>query len=213
MLGLPGETTEDIQGIGELCDKIARVYFETVPKEKRVGGPVQITASTSFFIPKPFTAFQWAPMNTKEDFLEKAYITRTSIISQLNQKRIKYNWHEADASVMEGVFARGDRRLSKVILKAYQNGCMFDAWTESFHFEPWVEAFKSCNISMEFYYNRERDFDELLPWDFIDTCVTKEFLINEWKKAHEATVTKNCKMQCSGCGANSFKGGKYCPCV
>ena len=128
IVGLPGETEEDIKEIGVLCDKIARAYFDLVPKEKRIGGPVQITASTSFFIPKPFTAFQWASMNTKEDFLNKAYITRTSILAQLNQKRIKYNWHEADVSILEGVFARGDRKLSKAIMEAYKRGCIYDKY-------------------------------------------------------------------------------------
>lgn len=207
MLGLPGETQEDIEGIGDLCDKIARVYFETVPKEKRVGGPVQITASTSFFIPKPFTAFQWAPMNNKEQFLEKAYITRTSIISQLNQKRIKYNWHEADVSVMEGVFARGDRRVAPVILEAYKRGCMYDAWGEYYHNDVWMKVFEDLGVSIEFYTERERDIDEIFPWDFISCGVNKEWLKKEWLKSKEAKTTPNCKIQCNGCGAGVYGTG------
>ena len=120
MLGLPTETEEDIRGIAELSNKIASTYYEVVPKEERKGAPVQIVASTSFFIPKPFTPFQWAPQCTKEQFIEKAYTTKRAIMEQLNQKSIKYNWHEADASVMEGILARGDRKLCEPILKAYK---------------------------------------------------------------------------------------------
>ncbi len=133
MLGLPTETEQDIKGIGDLSNKIAATFFETVPKDKRVNGKVQIVTSTSFFIPKPFTPFQWAPMCTKEEFLEKAYLTKQGIMEQLNQKSIKYNWHEADVSVLEGVFARGDRKVAKVILEAYRRGCLFDSWSEYFH--------------------------------------------------------------------------------
>ena len=207
MLGLPGETKEDIEGIGTLCDLIAREYFDTVPKEERKGGPVQITASTSFFIPKPFTAFQWAGMNTKEQFLEKAYITRTSILSQLNQKRIKYNWHEADVSVLEGVFARGDRKLCDVIYEAYKAGCIYDAWSDFFDNEKWMQAFDKLNISVEFYANRERDLDEILPWDFISCGVSKEWLKSEWLKSKEGIVTPNCKEHCNGCGAGIYNTG------
>lgn len=207
MLGLPGETREDIEGIGVLCDKIAREFFDTVPKEERKNGPVQITASTSFFIPKPFTAFQWAPMNKRDEFLEKAYITRTSIISQLNQKRIKYNWHEADVSELEGVFARGDRRLNKVILNAYHKGCIYDAWGDMFDMDKWLCAFKEENVDMDFYTIRERSLDEILPWDFLDCGVNKEWLKKEWLNAKEGKVTPNCKVQCNGCGAAKYKTG------
>lgn len=207
MLGLPGETEEDIKEIGVLCDKIARAYFDLVPKEKRVGGPVQITASTSFFIPKPFTAFQWASMNTKEDFLNKAYITRTSILSQLNQKRIKYNWHEADVSVLEGVFARGDRKLSAAILEAYRRGCIYDAWGEYYKNDVWMQVFEDLGIDINFYTTRERDLDEIFPWDFISCGVDKEWLKKEWLRSKEEIVTPNCKQQCSGCGAFRYKTG------
>ena len=207
MLGLPGETTDDIEEIGVLCDKIARVYFDTVPKEKRVGGPVQITASTSFFIPKPFTAFQWASMNTKQDFLNKAYITRTSILAQLNQKRIKYNWHEADVSVMEGVFARGDRKIGAVILEAYRRGCIYDAWGEFYNNDVWLKIFEDLGIDIGFYTTRQRSLDEIFPWDFIDCGVSKQWLKNEWLKSKEETVTLNCKKQCSGCGASKYGVG------
>lgn len=207
MLGLPTETEEDILGIGDLSNKIAAAFFETVPKDKRVNGKVQITTSTSFFIPKPFTPFQWAPMCTKEEFLDKAHLTRKGIMSQLNQKSIKYNWHEADVSVLEGVLARGDRRVAKAILKAYEKGCMFDSWSEFFHNELWLESFEECGLDIGFYTTRERADDEIFPWDFIDCGVTREFLLREWKKAQSQTVSPNCKAQCQGCGANRFGVG------
>lgn len=206
MLGLPTEKTEDILGIGELADQIARVYYEAVPKENR-NGKVQIVASTSFFIPKPFTPFQWATMDTKETFIEKAYLTKNSIKQQLNQKSIKYNWHEADASVMEGVMARGDRKIGQVIMKAYEKGCLFDAWGEHYKNNLWMESFAECKISIDFYNTRERSMEELFPWDFIDCGVTKAFLKKEWEKAMNETTTPNCRIECSGCGANGFGGG------
>ena len=209
MLGLPFETDEDIAGIGALCNEIAKVYYETVPKEKR-NGRVQITASTSFFIPKPFTPFQWAPMNSQADFREKAYKTRQGIISQLNQKSIKYNWHDTDVSVLEGVFARGDRRVADVILDAYKSGCVFDAWNEYFHYDKWIEAFEKNGLSIDFYNERERSVDEILPWDFIDIGVTKAFLKREWERAKNGIVTPNCKEKCQGCGAAVYGSGKFC---
>lgn len=207
MLGLPTETDDDILGIGELSNEIAKVFFDTVPKEERKNGKVQIVTSTSFFIPKPFTPFQWARMCTKEEFLDKAYTTRKGIMSQLNQKSIKYNWHEADVSVLEGVFARGDRRIADVIKKAYEKGCIFDAWSEYFNYDKWLKAFDECGVSIDFYNTRERNDDEIFPWDFIDCGVTKEFLLREWKKAQTETVSPNCRKQCQGCGANRFGGG------
>ncbi|MBO5336893.1 MAG: TIGR03960 family B12-binding radical SAM protein [Lachnospiraceae bacterium] len=207
MLGLPTETEEDIRGIAELSNKIAATFFDTVPKEKRVNGKVQIVTSTSFFVPKPFTPFQWAAQCTKEEFLDKAYQTKKAITEQLNQKSIKYNWHEADASVLEGVLARGDRRLSQVILHVYQNGGFYDAWSEYFDNEKWMQAFEDCGLSVEFYANRERPLDEIFPWDFIDCGVTKEFLKREWLKAQKEEISENCKLKCQGCGANRFGGG------
>ncbi|MCM1090661.1 MAG: TIGR03960 family B12-binding radical SAM protein [Muribaculum sp.] len=207
MLGLPTETEEDIRGIAELSNKIAAVYFETVPKEKRANGSVQIVASTSFFVPKPFTPFQWASQCTKEEFIEKAYQTRRAISEQLNQKRIKYNWHEADASVMEGVLARGDRRLSQVIQRVYEKGCFYDAWSEYYDHAKWVETIEECGLSVEFYTSRERLPDEVFPWDFIDCGVTKEFLLREWTKAQQEQTSENCRQKCQGCGASRFGGG------
>ena len=206
MLGLPMETEEDIEGIADLCNQIAAVYYETVPKEKRTGR-VQIVASTSFFIPKPFTPFQWAPQCTKDEFLHKAYLTRTAIAGQLNQKSIKYNWHEADVSVLEGIMARGDRRLNKVILRAYQKGCIYDAWSEYYKNDVWFETFEECGIDPSFYTTRERSDDEIFPWDFLDCGVSREFLLREWHKAKEESTTPNCRMQCQGCGASRFRTG------
>lgn len=207
MLGLPTETEEDIRGIAELSNKIAATFFDVVPKEKRVNGKVQIVTSTSFFVPKPFTPFQWAQQCTKEEFLDKAYQTKRAISEQLNQKHIKYNYHEADASVLEGVLARGDRKLSQVLLKVYEKGCFYDAWSEYFNNAAWMEAFEECGIDPAFYCTRERSLDEIFPWDFIDCGVTKEFLQREWLKSQKEEVSKNCKLQCQGCGANRFGGG------
>ncbi|MDE6607996.1 MAG: TIGR03960 family B12-binding radical SAM protein [Lachnospiraceae bacterium] len=206
MLGLPTETEEDIRGIAELSNKIAAVFYETVPKEKR-NGKVQIVTSTSFFIPKPFTPFQWAVMNTKDEFIEKAYLTKKAVTEQLNQKSIKYNWHEADVSVLEGVFARGDRKIAKVIQRAYEKGCIFDSWSEYFRNDLWMEAFEECGVSVDFYTTRERSLDEIFPWDFLDCGVTKDFLKREWLRATKEEISPNCKEQCQGCGANRFKSG------
>ena len=209
MLGLPTETDEDVYAIGELCEKIAKLYYETIPKEKR-NGKIQITASTSFFIPKPFTPFQWASQYTLEDFRDKAYKTRQGIMSMLNQKSIKYNWHDTDVSVLEGVMARGDRRLSDVILSAYKKGCVFDAWNDYFDYDKWLESFEENGIDISFYTTRVRDIDEVFPWDIIDIGVKKEYLKKEWLKAKEEKTTENCMIKCNGCGANVFGSGKFC---
>lgn len=209
MLGLPTETEDDMKGIAHLSQKIAETYYETVPKEQRKG-KVQINVSTSFFVPKPFTPFQWAPMFREEDFIEKAKIVKNEIRSQLNQRSIRYNWHEPDVTVLEGFLARGDRRCSKVILKAYEKGALYDAWSESFHYDIWKEAFKETGVDIEFYTLRERSTDEILPWDFIDAGVTKKFLIREWEQAKAETVTPNCRQKCAGCGVLKYKGGVCC---
>ena len=207
MLGLPTETDADIEGIAELSNKIAATFFEVVPKEKRVNGRVQIVTSTSFFVPKPFTPFQWAKQCTKEEFLEKAYKTKHSIMAKLNQKSIKYNWHEADTAVLEGVLARGDRKVGNVILNVYNKGAIFDSWSEYFDNEKWMDAFEECKVSMDFYTTRERSTEEIFPWDFIDCGVTKEFLKREWEKAQREEISQNCRKQCQGCGAARFGGG------
>lgn len=205
MLGLPGETEEDIRDIARLADKIARSYYE-IPKEER-NGKCQITVSTSFFVPKPFTPFQWVRMNTMEEFLEKARIVNREVKDQLNRKSIKYNWHEAEVTILEGLLARGDRRVGKAILKAYENGALYDAWSETFHFEYWTSAFEETGVDLAFYTDRERPADEILPWDFISIGVTKQFLLREWERSKSEEVTKNCRAGCSGCGAAVYKGG------
>ena len=206
MLGLPTETEEDMRAIAELANATAVRYYDTVPKEQR-NGKCQITISTSFFVPKPFTPFQWARMYEPADYLARAKVVNDAVHEQLNRKSIKYNWHEADVTVLEGVLARGDRKLSKAILKVYEKGGIFDAWTEFFDYGRWLEAFDECGIDTDFYTMRERDLDEIFPWDFIDTGVTKEFLKREWQNAMNQSVTPNCRMRCSGCGVKKFGGG------
>lgn len=205
MLGLPTETEEDMKEIAHLADRIARRYYE-IPKEER-NGKCQITVSTSFFVPKPFTPFQWVGMNTKEEFLGKARIVNQEVKDQLNRKSIKYNWHEADVTVLEGLLARGDRKVGAAIMDAYQNGALYDAWSETFKNQIWMEAFEHTGINPDFYTTRERSMDEILPWDFINIGVSKNFLIKEWEKAVSETITNNCRQGCSGCGAGKYKGG------
>lgn len=209
MLGLPLETDEDIKEIMYLCNDIAAAYYEAVPKEKRMGR-VQVSASTSFFIPKPFTAFQWAPMNNMQQFIDKAELTKKTMLEQLNKKSISYKWHEAGTSVVEGVFARGDRRISDAIYYAYQNGCLFDAWTEEYKHDVWMEAFEKFGAGLDFYIFRERNVEEILPWDILDIGVNKSYLIREWNNARNEKVTENCKDKCAGCGAFTYQCG-ICP--
>ena len=205
MLGLPTETEEDMREIARLSDRVARRYYE-IPKEQR-NGKCQITASSSFFVPKPFTPFQWAPMCTAEEYMRRAGIVKEEFQSQLNRKSLKYNWHDAQVTVLEGVMARGDRKTGKVVEEAYRLGCLFDSWTESFHNDLWLQAFENTGIDPNFYNLRERGEDELFPWDFIDTGVTRKFLRREWENAMKESVTPNCRQQCSGCGAARFGGG------
>jgi len=205
MLGLPTETTEDMEGIALLSEKIAEKYYE-IPKDQRKG-KVQVVASTSFFVPKPFTPFQWARMCTKEEFLGKARVVNHKMKEMLNYKSLKYNWHEADVTVLEGVLARGDRRVGAVIEEAYKNGALYDAWSETFKNDVWMKAFETCGVDIDFYTTRERSLNEIFPWDFIDSGVTKEFLKREWLNSMKGTVTPNCRERCSGCGIRRFGGG------
>ena len=209
MLGLPGETEEDMRGIAELADAVAHLYFETVPKEKRQGKP-QITASSSFFIPKPFTALQWARMYPKEEYLRRAHLVKDAVRAAHHAKCIRYMYHEADVAIIEGVLARGDRKLSAVIRKVYEAGGIYDAWREHYCDERWMNAFSDCGIDPGFYIYRERPLDEAFPWDHLDAGVRKEYLIREWKQAMQAAVTPNCREACAGCGAASFGCG-VCP--
>ena len=205
MLGLPWEEEEDMKEIARLSDRVARRYYE-IPKEQR-HGKCQITASSSFFVPKPFTPFQWAPMCMAEEYVRRAAIVKHEFQEQLNRKSLKYNWHDAEVTVLEGVFARGDRRIGQVIEEAYRLGCLYDSWTETFDNEKWMQAFENTGIDPEFYTLRERETSELLPWDFIEIGVTKKFLEREWQRAKDGVVTPNCREGCSGCGAATFGGG------
>ena len=205
MLGLPTETREDMEAIAVLADKVARRYYE-IPKDQR-NGKCQITASSSFFIPKPFTPFQWARMYSNEEYIARAAIVKHAFQDQLNRKSLKYNWHDAEVTVLEGILARGDRRVGRAVLEAYRSGCIYDAWTENFHYEKWLEAFEKTGIDLAFYNERERGADEIFPWDFIDIGVTKQFLRREWERAMRGEVTPNCRQQCSGCGVARWKGG------
>ena len=206
MLGLPTETEEDMKAIPELANEIAALYYETIPKNQR-NGKCQITMSTSFFVPKPFTPFQWAKMEDKDEYLRRARIVNEHMKAQLNHKSLRYNWHEADITVLEGVLARGDRKLSNAILHVYEHGGYFDSWSEFFDFKKWLNAFLECGIDIDFYNKRERSETEVFPWDFIDVGVTKAFMLREWKTALGEQITPNCRMKCSGCGASQFGGG------
>ena len=205
MLGLPTETEDDIEGIAILLDKIAREYY-TIPKDQR-NGKVSIVSSTSFFVPKPFTPFQWTRMCTSEEFLEKQRLLNGKMKEQLNQKSIKYNWHEAELTLLEGVLARGDRKLCQVIYDVYKAGCMFDSWSEYFHYDIWIEMFEKNGIDPLFYTAREREEEELFPWDFIDIGVSKNFLWREYQNGKQEKVIPNCRQKCAGCGAMVFGGG------
>jgi radical SAM family uncharacterized protein len=203
MLGLPTENTEDIEGIGELAEKVVKAYNET-PREKR-GKRLSITVSTSSFVPKPFTPFQWEAQDTIDVMREKQIILRNKI----KNKVINYTWSDPELSLLEAIFARGDRRTGEVLIKAWEKGCKFDSWGEHFKFEKWMEAFNECNLDPKFYANRKREYSEIFPWEHIDIGVLKSHLAKENKKAYKGELTENCRVNCSGCGAAIF-GGSIC---
>jgi len=203
MMGLPTETQEDIEGIANLAGEIADAYYKT-PKEKRAKG-LKVTVSASCFVPKPFTPFQWFGQDTIEEFHNKQVLLKDRLSKA--SKAITYNWHDARTSFLEAVFARGDRRVGKVLLRAWQNGCHFDAWNEFFRYESWLKAFDEEGFDPAFYANRERDFDEVLPWSHIDMGVSMKFLQRECQKAYAGIVTPNCRVQCTGCGSSVFDTG------
>ncbi len=205
MLGLPTENPEDRKAIAHLANDIAVRYYE-IPKEQR-NGKCQITVSTSFFVPKPFTPFQWASMFSPDDYLDFAKTVNDEVHEMLNRKSIRYNWHQADETVLEGLFARGDRKVSAAIMRAYEKGALFDAWTEHWNYERWLEALEETGVDLAFYNIRKRSEDEIFPWDFIDAGVTKKFLLREWQRALQEEVTPNCRAKCQGCGAKRFGGG------
>ncbi len=207
MLGQPFETDEDVRGIPELSNKIAAVYYDTIPKEERKGQKVQVQASTSFFVPKPFTPFQWAVMCRPEEFLRRAMLVKDTMRTMLNWKSLQYHYHEEDQTELEGLLARGDRRVAEVVLRAWQKGARFDAWSEQLRYDLWLEAMEECGVTYDFYNYRQRSLTEILPWDFIDAGVSKGFLRREWERASRAEVTPNCREKCAGCGSASYGGG------
>ncbi|MQN01518.1 MAG: TIGR03960 family B12-binding radical SAM protein [Lachnospiraceae bacterium] len=208
MLGLPTETDDDVKAIPDLAEQIAHLYYDLLPDKKTRGGRCQINISTSFFVPKPFTPFQWATMCTPEEYLRKASVVNHRMKEEPNHKSLSYQWHDAKTTVLEGIFARGDRKIAEVIEYAYRHGCCFDAWNEYFHPEIWDEAFLSCGIDPDFYTLRERDTSEVLPWDFIDAGVSRKFLENEWDRATGGQqITPNCREKCSGCGCRQYRSG------
>ncbi|WP_035288232.1 TIGR03960 family B12-binding radical SAM protein [Clostridium sp. KNHs214] len=205
MIGLPYENMEDVQGIAELGEKVVDEYYK-VPKEERQKG-LKVTISTSIFVPKPFTPFQWTPQDNMESVKGKIQTLRKNI----KRRQITYNWHESPVSYMEAIFARGDRKMCDVLIKAFEKGAKFDGWNEYFSFPIWKQALEECGVDGDFYAYRDRNYDEILPWDFIDVGVSKEFLIKENERAKKAEVTPDCRQGCKLCGINTndgFKEGK-----
>ena len=198
MLGHPTETEEDIRGIAELSNKIAATFFDTVPKEKRVNGRVQIVTSTSFFVPKPFTPFQWEAQITPEEYLRRVHLLQ----SELRSRSIDYRYHESDLSRLEAVMARGDRRLGPVIREAVRLGAKLDGWDEYFRYDIWMQAFRTCGVDPDFYTTRGFGKDELLPWQTLSVGVSQDFLWHEREKAYASQTTPDCRTKCGGCGAN-----------
>ncbi len=201
MLGLPTETDDDLKGIAELGQKIVNLYYQSETKPK--GKAVSVTISVSNFVPKPFTPFEFEPQITREEMMRRQYFLRDC----LTTRKITLNWHESKTSVLEGVFARGDRRLGAVIEAAHKMGCHFDAWDETFQHEKWIEAFAACGLDPEFYACRTRSTDEVMPWDHLDYGISKDFLIRQNELAHNAITTPHCREKCAGCGANIFGEG------
>ena len=201
MIGLPTETMEDVAGIAQLGQKVVDAFYANPGRKKGKG--VSVTLSASAFVPKAFTPFQWEP----QDSIEMLRAKQKHLVASVTTKKIDCNYHDADTSFMEAVFARGDRRLGPVLLKAHQLGCKFDGWNDYFSLKRWLAAFDACGVSPEFYANRRRDFGEILPWDHIDYGVTKDFFRQECQRAYQAAVTPNCREKCSACGAACFHGG------
>ncbi|MTI48500.1 MAG: TIGR03960 family B12-binding radical SAM protein [Firmicutes bacterium] len=202
MIGLPTEEKEDVMGIKDLAYKVKDVFF-SLPREKQKGN-LQITASTSCFVPKPFTPFQWFPQNSIDEFYDKIRLLK----GEIRDRKVKYNYHDPKLSFLEAIIARGDRKVSKAIVEAWKSGCRFDGWADLFDFNKWMKAFETTGIDTDFYATRSRSYDEVLPWDFINTGVTKEFLIKENEKAIKGELTHDCRQGCTACGINqSFNGG------
>ncbi|MBR5273489.1 MAG: TIGR03960 family B12-binding radical SAM protein [Clostridia bacterium] len=204
MLGLPTETMEDIEGIANLAQSVVDAYYNSEFRQK--GKAPSVSISVAAFIPKPFTPFQWEPQDTLEMFEEK----QKHLMSSVRSKKISVSYHDAKTSVIEGVFARGDRRLSDVIENAFLSGCKFDSWDDSFSYEKWMQAFENCGVDYKFYVNRMRDYSEVFPWSHLDYGVREQLLIKENELAHQAQTTPNCREKCSACGANKLNGGECC---
>lgn len=202
MIGLPTETLDDVAGIAQLGQRVVDEFYRLPDRPKGKG--VQVSISASSFVPKPFTPFQWEPQDTREMLEEK----QAHLLNSVTTKKIKISTHLSQSSFMEGVLARGDRRLSKVIELAWRKGCKFDSWDDQFKFDLWMEAFDEAGLDPAFYANRRREYDEILPWEHLDYGVSKQFLINENKKAHESVTTPHCRIKCAGCGSNRLNGGK-----
>ena len=202
MLGLPTETYDDVSAIAELSQKVVNEYYKNPDKPKGKG--VQVSISVSSFVPKPFTPFQWEAQDTREEIVNK----QKHLLSSVTTKKVSVSYHKVEISFLEGVFARGDRRLSKAVEYAWRNGCKFDSWDDSFKYETWLEAFEKTGIDPLFYSSRKRSYDEILPWDHLDYGISKKFLINESKKAYENETTPHCRIKCAGCGTNKLNGGK-----
>lgn len=202
MMGLPTETLDDIAGIAELAQKVVNEFYKNPDKPKGKG--VTVSISVASFVPKPFTPFQWEPQDTMEQLVAK----QKHLMENVHTHKIQVSWHQSQTSFLEGVFARGDRKLCDVIEAAWRKGCKFDGWDEYFRFDKWMEAFEACGVDPAFYSNRRRDFSEILPWDHLDYGIRKEFLIEENQKAHESVTTPNCRQKCAACGAARLNGGK-----
>lgn len=202
MMGLPTETFDDIAGIAELAQKVVNAFYQNPDKPKGKG--VTVSVSVASFVPKPFTPFQWEPQDTMDMLVEK----QKHLLANVKTHKIQVSWHQSQTSFLEGVLARGDRKLCDVIEKAWQNGCKFDSWDEFFKFDVWQKAFEDCGVEPQFYANRKREYDEILPWDMFDYGIRKDFLVEENKKAHGSVTTPNCRQKCSACGAAKLNGGK-----
>ncbi len=203
MMGLPTETDEDIAGIAEIADRIIELFFQN-PNRPR-GKMVQVSVSVATFVPKPFTPFEFEPQATEEEVIHKQEHLMNSI-NPRNARKIKVSWHEFRISQLEGVLARGDRKLSGVIYAAWKNGSRFDSWSDRFKWECWENAFEECGIAPEFYASRRRSYDEIMPWDHLNYLIDKSFLVREHKKALKAETTPHCREKCSGCGVNREVG-------
>jgi radical SAM family uncharacterized protein len=205
MIGLPGETMEDVMGIKELAYKVKDKFFNR-PKEE-IKGNLKINASASCFVPKPFTPFQWVAQDSMDEFYDKA----KSLQKEIKDKKVAFSYHEPKLSFLEAVFARGDRRLSSALIRAWEKGCRFDGWYDMFNFNIWMEAFEETNIDTVFFARRKREITEILPWDFIDVGVSKQYLISEYEKALEVMTTPDCRISCTNCGVNHKLIGGACP--